>query len=77
MNPSLLQSSLNVLHHSLVAQNLIFQAHQHSLWIAQQFEDNLGSSFQSTWDNFIQSGQVWALIIGFIVGYVFRSITSY
>ncbi|ABW29393.1 conserved hypothetical protein [Acaryochloris marina MBIC11017] len=63
MNLSLLQSSLNLLNHNL--------------WIAQQFEDNLGSSFQSTWDNFIQSGQVWALIIGFIVGYVFRSITSY
>lgn len=76
MNLSLLQSSLNLLNHSHIAQNLMFQVHQQSLWIA-QFEDNLGSSFQSTWDNFIQSGQVWALIIGFIVGYVFRSITSY
>jgi hypothetical protein len=26
---------------------------------------------------FIQSGQVWALLIGSIVGYLFRSLTSY
>lgn len=75
MNPVLFQSNLDLLNQSHI-QKFVFQAHQHSLWIA-QFEDNLGSSFQSAWDNFIQSGQVWALIIGFIVGYVFRSITSY
>lgn len=28
-------------------------------------------------DYFIQSGQVWALLIGSIVGYIFRSLTSY
>ncbi len=76
MNLALLQSSLDVLNHSHTAQKIIFQTYQQGLWIA-QFEDNLGSSFQSAWDNFIQSGQVWALIIGFIVGYTFRSITSY
>lgn len=65
---------LDMLSQSL--QKLLFQTHQHSLWIA-QFEENLGGNFQAAWDNFIQSGQVWALIIGFIVGYVFRSITSY
>ena len=61
---------------SQIPHALICQINHHSIWIA-QFEDNLGSSFQSAWDNFIQSGQVWTLIIGFIVGYVFRSITSY
>lgn len=76
MNLELFQSSFNLLSQSPSTQKIIFQAHQHSVWMA-QFEDNLGSSFQSAWDNFIQSGQVWALIIGFIVGYVFRSITSY
>ncbi|WP_299487182.1 hypothetical protein [Acaryochloris sp. IP29b_bin.137] len=76
MNLALVQSTLDLVSQSHIAQKIIFQTHQHSIWIA-QFEDNLGSSFQSAWDNFIQSGQVWALIIGFIVGYVFRSITSY
>lgn len=28
-------------------------------------------------DYFIKSGQVWALLIGSIVGYLFRSLTSY
>lgn len=77
MNLALLQIPLTHLFNgSHTSHRLIFHTYQHSLWIA-QFEDNLGSSFQSAWDNFIQSGQVWALVIGFIVGYVFRSITSY
>ncbi len=45
--------------------------------LAQTYEDNLGSNFQGAWDNFIQSGQVWALLIGFVVGYIFRSFTAY
>lgn len=47
------------------------------IWLAQSFEDNLGSNLQGAWDNFIQSGQVWALLIGFVVGYIFRSLTAY
>lgn len=76
MTLAFLQPTLAFADHSSTIQKLVWHTHYHSLWIA-QFEDNLGSSFQSAWDNFIQSGQVWALIIGFIVGYVFRSITSY
>ncbi len=75
MTLAFLQSAFNLLDHDSTHQ-LIWQINSHGIWIA-QFEDNLGSSFQSAWDNFIQSGQVWALIIGFFVGYVFRSITSY
>lgn len=75
MNLAFLQSTFNLLDHDR-AHQLIWHINSHSIWIA-QFEDNLGSSFQDAWNNFIQSGQVWALIIGFIVGYVFRSITSY
>ncbi len=44
---------------------------------AQTFEDNLGSSVGNAWDNFIESGQVWALGIGFILGYIVRSLTAY
>jgi hypothetical protein len=48
-----------------------------SLWIAEVFKDNLFSNMGQAWDNFIKTGQVWALMIGFFVGYIFRSITSY
>jgi hypothetical protein len=32
---------------------------------------------QNGWNNFVKTGQVWALIIGFIIGYMFRGLTSY
>ncbi|MEM9138153.1 MAG: hypothetical protein AAGB01_12530 [Cyanobacteria bacterium P01_F01_bin.42] len=44
---------------------------------AQTFEDNLGGDIGSALENFIESGQVWALGIGFVLGYIFRSFTSY
>jgi hypothetical protein len=49
----------------------------HLIWLAQTYQDDLGTSLQGAWDNFIQSGQVWALVIGFVVGYIFRSLTAY
>jgi hypothetical protein len=48
-----------------------------TLWIAQATSTDLFSSIGQAWDNFIRTGQVWALIIGFFLGYIFRSITSY
>jgi hypothetical protein len=46
-----------------------------SIWIA-QIKDDLFNNVGQSWSNFIQSGQVWALAIGFVLGYLFRSITS-
>ena len=57
--------------------NVLGSVASHSIWVAQAFEDNLGTSIQAAWSNFIESGQVWALLIGFGIGYMFRSITSY
>jgi hypothetical protein len=52
-----------------------------NLWgdafVMAQFKDNLFNDFQGAWDNFIQTGQAWALLIGVVVGYVIRSITSF
>jgi hypothetical protein len=52
-----------------------------NLWgdafVIAQFKDNLFNDFQGAWDNFIQTGQAWALLIGVVVGYVIRSITSF
>jgi hypothetical protein len=44
--------------------------------IAQVIKDDLFNNVGRSWDNFIRSGQVWTLVIGFVVGYLFRSLTS-
>ncbi len=38
--------------------------------------DVLGQ-MQQAWNNFVLTGQVWALLIGLVIGYVLRSLTSY
>lgn len=55
----------------------IAEGAQSLIHIAQTFEDNLGNDIGSALQNFIESGQVWALGIGFVLGYIFRSLTSY
>jgi hypothetical protein len=45
--------------------------------LAQQFETDVFAGTRAWFANFIESGQVWALIIGIILGYAFRSFTSY
>jgi hypothetical protein len=35
------------------------------------------AQMQDAFNNFIESGQVWALLIGFVLGYIFRSFTAY
>jgi hypothetical protein len=35
------------------------------------------AQFQDAFNHFIKSGQAWALLIGFVLGYIFRSFTSY
>ncbi|MEM9246712.1 MAG: hypothetical protein AAGA67_13375, partial [Cyanobacteria bacterium P01_F01_bin.153] len=45
--------------------------------LAQQFEEtDLASDVQSAWNNFVESGQIWALIIGVVFGYMFRTFTG-
>lgn len=72
MAVTLIQDWLTGTHNSILGQMT-----PHLTLLAQAYEDTLGSTVQGAWDNFIQSGQVWALLIGFVVGYIFRSITSY
>jgi hypothetical protein len=45
--------------------------------LAQQFETDVFADFRSSFNNFIESGQVWALVIGLVLGYLIRSLTSY
>lgn len=46
--------------------------------LAQQIGDSdLLGDLQKAFNNFIESGQVWALIIGLIIGYMIRGLTTY
>ena len=41
--------------------------------LAQAIEDpDILGQMQDAWYNFIESGQVWALLIGMFVGYMFK-----
>ncbi len=35
------------------------------------------ADMESAWINFVETGQVWALIIGMFIGYVFKGFTTY
>jgi|GEM_PF-467803 hypothetical protein len=41
-----------------------------------QFDQNVVGDMGKGWNNFVKSGQVWALIIGVTLGYLFRSVTA-
>jgi hypothetical protein len=49
-------------------------------WIvlAQDASDaNVLSQMSSAWNNFVKTGQIWALLIGLVLGYLFRGFTSF
>lgn len=45
--------------------------------IAQQFEDTLFDRSGEILGDFVESGQLWALLIGVVLGYFIRGITTY
>ncbi len=45
--------------------------------LAQQTDANLVENVKRAFENFVQSGQVWAFILGIIIGYIIRQITTY
>jgi len=46
--------------------------------IAQTVNDpDLLGQMQKAWNNFVETGQIWALLIGLVVGYLIRNLTSY
>ncbi len=51
---------------------------QTQILISQKIEDiDILADMRKAWDNFIDSGQVWALLIGLSIGYMFRGFTSF
>jgi hypothetical protein len=46
--------------------------------IAQNVSDpDLGGRVQRAWDTFVKTGQIWAMLIGFILGYMIKGFTSF
>ncbi len=81
----LINADLSALHTSAIDFASIFHfniadvhhAHINMDLLAQQIKPtDLSGDFGKGWDNFVKSGQIWALIIGTAVGYMFRSITN-
>lgn len=66
---------------SLERLNLFFSLRSflfdNGLVLAQYVEDpDVLGQIQDAWNTFIESGQVWALLIGLFIGYLFRTFTS-
>lgn len=50
----------------------------HGLLFAQIIEDpDIIGQINDAWKNFIESGQVWALLIGVFFGYTFANFTKF
>ena len=45
--------------------------------IAKQFNQDILGDISHAWKHFIDSGQVWALVIGIVMGYMIRNLTAY
>lgn len=43
----------------------------------QQFNTDVFANFRRAFDNFVRTGQVWALLIGVVIGYLIKGFTSY
>ena len=54
-----------------------FSQYDNTVVLAQTIEDpEVLKQIEDGWNNFIESGQVWALLIGLFLGYLFRTFIS-
>jgi hypothetical protein len=57
---------------------LVWHSPVYSTMIAQTVKDpDIIGQVQTAFNHFIQTGQVWALLIGLVIGYMIRNLTSY
>jgi hypothetical protein len=59
--------------HSIAA----LMPHDGHIILAQQFQQDILGDLTKAFNHFVKTGQLWAMVIGFILGFVFKSITSY
>ncbi len=45
--------------------------------LANQFNQDILGDLTKSFGKFVKTGQLWAMLIGFVLGFVFKSITSY
>ncbi|MEH2193857.1 MAG: hypothetical protein V7K98_14645 [Nostoc sp.] len=65
-------------HYSDLISQLYWQLPVNLMALAQTITDpDVMGQMQKAWSHFIQTGQVWALLIGVIIGYMVRNLTSY
>lgn len=69
--------SLVVLHDGSLMLDGLTQAATQSLVLAQQFDQDILGDISTAFGRFVDSGQLWAMVIGFVIGYIFKSLTSY
>jgi hypothetical protein len=51
--------------------------HDGHIVLAQQFQQDILGDLTKAFGKFVKTGQLWAMVIGFVLGFVFKSITSY
>lgn len=44
------------------------------LFFAQQTNANIGADVQNTWHHFVVTGQIWAFIVGVVVGFMVKGL---
>lgn len=54
--------------------NWLFDGISQSTFLAQQFDVDIWKNTQQGWNNFVKTGQIWASIIGFVLGWMIRDI---
>ncbi|MBD1918501.1 hypothetical protein H6F55_15505 [Phormidium sp. FACHB-322] len=45
--------------------------------LAQQFDQDILGDIVEIWSNFVESGQLWALLFGIVLGYFIRNLTAF
>lgn len=68
--------------HGLVASESLpvwvwFSSFDTTVLAQQSANTDIIQNVQRAFDNFVESGQVWAFLIGLILGYFFRMFTTY
>ena len=58
--------------------HLVGQSSLNYIVVAQTVKDpDLLGNVEKSFNHFVQTGQVWALLVGLVIGYMLRSMTSY
>ena len=72
-----LDLSLIVLNDGSTALEALNHTATQSMVVAQYFQQDILGDINGAFGRFVESGQLWAMLIGFVIGYIFKSLTSY